>query len=226
MEDYVITSKSYMDDERNLFMDVTLNDHGKIIEKRLSIDDYLRLFEDSIIEKKEEWVEVEKLPEHVIWYKKSVKDAKTFQAVLVYPAQVRPFFYMDQQMMIPFPALCMKVKVREGVRTDTSLFALESDVFDRGAPLFHYPFGNVGVEGKCCFGNISISNLKDIKDAYVIFDAFMMGKTNNDLYFEEKNTKKLSQGELVETIRNLKAYPVELLNRNTSLKWTLGSLMK
>ena len=92
------------------------------------------------------------------------------------------------------------------------IFALDTDEPTSESKLFHYPYGNVRESGSICFGNITLK-VKDIADAPKVFDDFLCGKTNNDLYHTQ-NTRGFSQGELVSYVENLEVYPKELLLKN------------
>jgi len=218
---YEIQSKSYVDALGDLFFDVTFKEEdGTVMEKRLSVEQYVSLFSNNCF-KKETFYVLPKLQREVLACRISSDRMDSFDAVVCFKAQKRPFSYFGQHYLLPFPTLISLISVRKGVRVDTKLFALKTDEPLEETPLMEYPFGNVNSGGGCCFGNIVVENLKGPEDALAVLDAFLCGDTNGDLYHLQ-NTKELKQGELIERLQKEELFPNELLKEEGKL--TVGSL--
>lgn len=207
---YEMSSKSFTDEHGELYFDVSLKkENGTVVEKRLSVSQYIDLFMQNSVEK-ETFVVVPQIPKEVIACRLSNNSESSFDAVVLYPAAHRAFAYYGQHFLLPFPALIAKISVRKGVRTQTSLYALSTDKPTDETPLMRYPFGNVNSRGNCCYGNIEVKDVESVAHATDVLDAFLFGETDND-YYEEQNAQGLKQGELIEMLRNLKKFPAKLL---------------
>ena len=211
-----IVSKTYVDEIGNLFFDVSMKNGDMLIEKRLSVEDYLGLFEEYTTEQ-EEFRELPRLPEEILKARVSNMDESTFNAVVEYPAGKRAFSYMGEHMLLAFPAIISFIKVEKGVRTDTHVFCIKQEDIGKEKPiLYYYPFGNVSSDGSCCYGNISVSGVKDVCAAPSVLDQFLLGETNNDLWGSKfTNSGAKTQGELIEKLRKMEDFPEEWLSKST-----------
>ena len=205
-------ASSVIDKYGRLYFDICFKKGEQITEKRVEPQKLAEILLGSIREEMR-FIEIPQVPSCV---KKAriATDGRpdSFEAVMVYPAQKRGFSFMGNLFFIPFPTLVMKVTYVKGVRKEVVIFALDTDEPTSESKLFHYPYGNVRESGSICFGNITLK-VKDIADAPKVFDDFLCGKTNNDLYHTQ-NTRGFSQGELVSYVENLEVYPKELLLKN------------
>lgn len=204
-----ISSQTFTDELGYLYFDVKVKrTDGSEEEKRLSLEDYLILFQEGT-KKTTDYREVVKLPKEVSWAAQG-ENRDDFKAVVMLPEKVRPVFYMGQIIPdVPFPALCAYVEAKNGERARTRLFAVKELGMD--AELFRYPFGNVSsIDGNCCFGNIHVTGLRDAGDALKILNAFLEGETNGDL-FGGNVAGYLNQADIYEDLRGKKKFPKRLL---------------
>lgn len=204
-----ISSRTFVDEWGMLCFDVEVEEEdGSIMAKRLSVDDYLCLFQESV-QKKKSYVAVPRLPKEVVWAAMT-DEPDTFKAVILLPEASRPVFYCGQIIeSVPFPALCAFVEVEGGRRMNTKLFAIKT--MEKNAELFRYPFGNVSQDGRCCFGNIVVDKLRDAGESLRVTEAFLTGETNNDLWESIGNYS--SQGNLFEDLHGKKRFPKNLLKK-------------
>ena len=207
-----ISSQSFFDEVGAMYFDASIElEDGTVVEKRVTAEEYLDMFTDSV-KRGDDFREVVRLPKEVAWAAQG-EERDTFKAVVTLPAKVRPVFYARQILQVPFPPLAAYVKVEGGVRKDTKFFAADGEGPDAG--LYVYPFGNVyGSGGGCCFGNIVVSGISSAAEATKVTDAFLDGETNGDLWgateaMTEKGIK--TQGDLYEFLKGLKEFPMELL---------------
>lgn len=204
-----ISSQTFIDETRALYFDVKVTtDDGACVEKRISLEEYLDLWQEGT-KKVEEYREVVRLPEEVVWCAQG-ENRDDFKAVIMLPEKVRPVFYVGQIVPnVPFPALCAYVEVRKGERIGTRLYAVKEKGED--AELFRYPYGNVSShDGSCCFGNIQVTGIRDATEAVKVLDAFLEGETNGDL-FNGNVAKFKTQSEAYESLRGKKKFPKGLL---------------
>lgn len=204
-----INATSEVNGAGKLVFRVSVKEGDVLKEKTLNVKDFIKLLDMSLEEG--DFVEIPKLPPEIVSAKQDIANPSSYDVVIVYPAAIRPFAIAGEHMMLPFPALCCTAKVRDGKRRDTRMFSLPCDNPTKDTPVTKYPFGNGGSEeGNCCFGNIVIDDIADIRNACNILDAFIFGRTNGDLY--NGNVKGYtSQGEFVSYLRELDSFPTELL---------------
>lgn len=210
---YSIKAESFVDRFGTLLFNVSYKgENGEVIEKRVGAETFAQLISGNLIVA-EELVEVPKLPD--IFYKTKVSPTKqgSFETLLVFKAQIRGFSYLGEPFFIPFPALLMKLKFVDGVRQIAEIYALDTDHPTNDSKVYCYPFGNVDPQdGHICFGNISM-DITSVEDAPKVFQFFIEGQTNNDLY-DRQNTEGLTQEQLIKKIKDLETYPTYLLKEN------------
>lgn len=218
-----IISKTHFDSLGNLFFDVSVRDGDTVTEKRLGAEEYLALFKNSFRDK-ETFTRIPRLPESVLAAYVSSRNEETFQAVVLFKAQKRPFLFVGQHYLLPFPALIARIVVKDGVRREMQLYALATDEPTEDTPLMNYPFGNVNSTGGCCFGNIVVKDLKDATMAPKVLETFLCGETNNDYWDCWKAKGMKYQGDLVEFLSREETFPANLLVSAGRL--TVGELCK
>lgn len=216
----VLESKTYTDEVGELFFDVSCQDGTRRIEKRLALDEYISLFVRNF-KNDEKYVCFDRasIPRSVVWAKVSSEKPNSFEAVMVFEGKKRPFLYMGRGMVIPYPPFAAKVKVVNGIFQGMRLFALKTaqewcgDLQSLGrTPLAHFPYGNVGGSGDCCFGNISVSGITGLSDAQKPVEQFIAGETNDHLWDPVKCSGRYKcQAELIESIAKCDSFPSEVL---------------
>lgn len=218
-----IISKTHFDSLGNLFFDVSVRDGDTVTEKRLGAEEYLALFKNSL-RNQETFTRIPRLPESVPAAYVSSRGGDTFRAVVLFKAQKRPFLFLNQHYLLPFPALIARIVVIDGVKREMQLYALATDEPTEDTPLMNYPFGNVNSTGSCCFGNIVVKALKDVTMAPKVLETFLCGETNNDYWDCWKAKGMKYQGDLVEFLSEKETFPVNLLVSAGSS--TVGDLCK
>lgn len=217
-----IDASSMVNAAGKLVFRVSVKEGDTLMEKTISAEDFVELLSSST---KEEGtlMPIPKLPAQVVSAKQDVNNASSYDVVIVYPAAKRAFSFVNQHFLLPFPALCCKASVRNGVRKNVKIFSLPTDHPTPDTLLTKYPFGNGGnADGKCCYGNIVVDGLSNIENCCNILDAFLAGKTNGDLY--HNNVKGFtSQGKFVEFLMDKEVFPKDLL---VATGKTFGELLK
>lgn len=219
--DVSIETKSFIDEDGNLFFDVHYQSKNEVIEKRLSVNAFLSLL-DGNLRAEEKFVKIPKLASNVYVAKISCSDISSFDCLSIYKAGKRAFSIAGELLRIPFPTLLMYTRIRKGVRTAVSIFALDTDEPNDDSKIYEYPFANVYADGKVCMGNIVSDQVVSIKDIDNIFEDFICGITNDHLYHMQ-NKLGLTQLELVKYIKKMDVFPVKLLLENGR---TLNSIIK
>ncbi len=145
------------------------------------------------------------LPEHCV--KASINRKGSRIAEFVIPGRKRTFFYYGDQYVIPMPTLHFKFK--SGERNEGYVWV------EREGERFLYPFGNVGVENKICFGQNKLEKIKDFSDFIFWIESFFSSKTNDDYYGQKKvvteDGEELSQRELLYRLQDMETYPEKWL---------------
>lgn len=209
---YEISSKSEIDKFGNLYFLVTFKEDGKILEKRMEPIKFAEILVGSI-KKDVKMIEFPSVIPECIKKARMGSDGNkgTFEAVMVFPAQKRGFSFAEKIFYIPFPALVMKVVYVNGLKKADAVFALDTDEPEANSSLYNYPFGNVYADGHICFGNIKV-DVSCLEEAPRVFEDFICGKTNGDLYYQNVRGKSgKSQGEFVEYLSGLDEFPKEEL---------------
>ena len=216
-----IEAKSFIDEDGNLFFDVSFQSGRERIEKRVGVATFLTLLDDNIREE-EKFVSYPKLSANVYAAKISCSDKSSFDCLCIYKAEKRAFAIAGEFFRIPFPTLLMHTKIRKGSRNEMHIYALDTDEPTEQSLVYEYPFANVFKDGNVCMGNIVSKKVSSIKDVDRIFDDFVCGITNDHLYHMQ-NKMGLTQLELVKYIEKMDTYPKELLLGNGK---TLRALVK
>lgn len=190
--------------------DLTLDD-GETISKTLSFSDYLRLLESNCVPViKNSYQTIGKLP--LGYYNGSLCSNGDFNIIIDYPAAKQPFFYEDLCVEIPFPNLVFFFSCERNQLITKKCFAYKGSL-SNDTPLFNYPFSNVQFDsGSICFGNISLSNIKELSQIDDIIKSFIMGKSNGD-YYTASRTVNVSYSllELVQQLKNKDHFPEHYL---------------
>lgn len=212
---YEISSKSEIDKYGNLFFLVTFKKGETILEKRMEPTKFAEVLLGSVKSDVKMLEVSSSLPECIKKARIGSDGCRgTFEAVMVFPAQKRGFSFADKIFYIPFPALVMKVVYVNGVKKNDCIFALDTDEPGDNSPLYNYPFGNVYNDGRICFGNIKV-NVSCLEEAPRVFEDFICGRTNHDLYNDNRSGKRnMSQGEFVEMLEKLDSFPMDQLVKN------------
>ena len=204
---YSLNATSFIDPRGQLLFDITFRDGDSILEKRIEVEDFM----DMLNSARKDSVSLQEVDIYPPEIRRALKGRDgDFKALMLFPAKMRGISYMGKVFYVPFPTLLMEVSFRNHGRQYANMFALDSDNPTVDSKVYWYPFGNVGDSGSICFGNISVE-INGIKDCPKLFDAFINGATNNDLYDRERNKMEYGQGQLLDELSKLDTYPVEWL---------------
>ena len=210
------TAKSVTDKVGRLFIKVlTTDDNGGSISRTLTLDQFIDVLGKSVKEEREyTLLKKDFFPAEAraTWF----SDYENYSCVWEVPASNRLLILHtalgDKHYHVPFPNLVFKIKVRSGMFTSKTVFAMK----EGSDELFHYPFGNVSEQGSICMGNISSEDMLKVSE---FSDAFFMGITNDDYYGDDGNGKvsiKISQEELLKRLEELDEFPDNWLSLDKS----------
>lgn len=138
-------------------------------------------------------------------------DGTNFEAIIKVPGGKRPFKYLETEYFIPFPDMVFHFVAQKGRVTAT-----ETWFADENGVLYHYPYGNVYVNGAICWGGNLLPSIGCLKDFEKLVTLFYSASTNNDLY-QNVETKiggrkvELTQRELLELVSKEETFPKKLL---------------
>ena len=207
-----IKSRSFTDCLGNVGMvcECTDTETGESVVRRLSMDDYLS-FLGKKVKHVEKFLKIPQLP--VNYYDGSISEDDSFKVLLYQPEKTRPVILSTGHYEVPFPALLFYFQGKRGYASTGKVYSLKGDaVPTASSKLYHYPLGNVNLDGHICFGNITLPKV-DISNADMLVEEFFLGKTNND-YFKpgEKVSVRYSQEKLVELLSKKEVFPERWLN--------------
>ena len=178
--DVSIEAKSFIDEDGNLFFDVSFQDGKELIEKRVSVSTFIALLDGNIREE-EKYVVFPKLASNVYVAKISSSDKSSFDCLCIYKTEKRAFSIAGELLRIPFPALLMHTRIRQGARNELHIYALDTDEPNDRSLVYEYPFANVYKDGSVCMGNIvsrSISSIKSRADSGTASNNFSLSTPN------------------------------------------------
>jgi len=202
-----LKAESLIDRLGNYLMRVTLQDNDEIIEKTLTMDQFIMVLSESLGCKA---IRIGQLPTGYYDGNFDVSNAGSFSVVLRYPGKQRQFIYEENQFFIPFPPLVFYFKYKSGRREQGDVWAVCNDEINEKTLLMQYPYGNVYNDGRICFGSIRGRQLKHMIDIDMVVEDFFLSITSNDAY-RKQNTMDLSQGELLQLIKDKQEFPTDLL---------------
>lgn len=192
----------------SLFRVTVTNEDKTVTEKTISYLDYMKLLGDSGFEDRNSYISIGPLPKGYVNAKLNISNPGTFKVMVFYPGEKRAFCYGNYHYFVPFPPLVFTFDCVNGSIRSHHCYATCTDSLTPDTPLMMYPFGNVSDTGSICMGNIETKQLTAICDIDGVVESFFMSETNND-YYSSKNT--LPQEQLIQKIKDLQLFPVELL---------------
>lgn len=190
------------------------NEDKSVLTKTLSPQSLILLLQNSC-ELKTEYMHIGKLPEGYVDGAIASKDS--FWVLIKVPAKKRLFVHVSGHYQIPYPDLIFFFKVDKGYLKEKKVFTIKDQ------QLYHYPFGNVNMDGNICMGNISFESLQ-INCMNRVIDDFFLGVTNNDYYMPGESVKvKYTQQTLLKKLSVMETFPDRWLVRSIV---SLEKLMK
>lgn len=199
---------------------VTAKDGKEVVERTMTVSDFLKLFGDSLeVKPTFQKIEGDWLPDK--YYDLQFFDTENWGIVFPVKTAKRLLVHTSGQYEVWYPNLVFFLMVRNGAITEKNCFAVKEVVPD--AELYRYPFGNVSSSGSICMGNIDI----DVRKGPMAFlDEFFLGVTNNDYYSSDcAVTQKWSQSKLLENLSKESSFPAKWL-KQLSTKGTVTDLCK
>jgi len=204
-----LTAVSLIDMLGNILIRVSLQEKDEIIEKTITIDQFLMVLSESR-EGISNLSRIGQMPTGYYDGNFDVSDGGNFSVVLRYPGKKRQFIYEGNHFFIPFPPLVFYFKYNFGRRELGYVWAVCNEEINNKTVFMQYPFGNVYTDGSICFGNIKGRKLRNMREIDLVVEDFFLGITSNDSY-RKQNTRGLSQGELIQLIKDKKEFPTDLL---------------
>lgn len=181
-------------------------DEGLETLKTVSLGDFVRLFDKSLVPVIEEEYSTMTLPKGATKVAQASDD--TFRVNVVYEAERRQLVFGKVIYHVPFPRLIFSFDVKKGKAVGKRCFALKPNSNE----LYRYPFGNVSADGSICFGSIDLGAVTGGHCIDRIVDDFFHGVTNNDYYKAgETISPNFSQQQLLEKLKNMDTFPTEWL---------------
>lgn len=201
-------------------------DMGEIQRKNISFRRFIDIINDSVVNI-DNMIQIGPLPNGYYSGEISPEREYSFNCVLIVPEGLRPFYYMDEIFMIPFPVLVFYFMVLDGRMTFSKCYAMKKGSVTEDSILYHYPFGNVYDDGKICWGKNKLPEIKRMKELETLVSLFFGSPTNNDLYNPSSILKcseeyVLTQRGLLEHIKGLEMFPENILHCTGN---KLGSLI-
>lgn len=151
---------------------------GIIIEKTVSLEDYVSIIRNASVEvQKEEYYSLTNLPENV-YSVAATSSEDIFRVTMFVPGTVRGVtFCKDFIYRVPYPNLVMKLCIVKGKMVDSQIFAVKDDTFSPDTELYQYPFGNVSSDGYACWGSID-RTCKRVAEVPELIERFFEAGTN------------------------------------------------
>lgn len=152
-----------------------------------------------------------------------------FSGIIIVPSEPFIVSYMENKYVVPFPSLAFYIKVSHGKVVKTLCRALKSGekkITDK-TKLYYYPFGNVYIDGKICWGGNSLPDIEKPSDLSLIPRLFLSAPTNSDLWTSGANINlgKLEPvlSKVYEALNGKKQFPNAMLKE---CKQNVGQLFQ
>lgn len=200
-------------------MRVSLYEKGKLIEQTvMSLKDYISLLENST--KKDEgaiFLPVNGVPDGFVDGVLSNKEG-TLGAIIYIPPRKHQFILAatgarkEAAYHIPMPGLVYECIANKGSKHTFKCFACKEWNGDE-TELYHYPWGNVGIEGNICMGSVKGKALNDFFDIREYIESSLNGITNADYLPGDfcRLSVSVTQHDFCDQISGQDEFPMELL---------------
>ena len=195
-----------------LFKTITTLQDGNVINKTLSLGDFLKLFRVSIKEESSKYVSVPTPPNY--YYKGGIGGRPDTFWISLYVPPARRQYICDQTkefFNLPFPGLFFVLKVSKGTAQEKYCFAIADDVISDNSVLMNYPYGHVAIGGNICMGSCS-ANVSSFSHADEFVDSFFLGRDAGHYYEPGKLAKpQVPLRQLVGMVDKKGVFPTEWL---------------
>lgn len=149
--------------------------------------------------------------------------------VAVLPAGKQMMRYENTFYDISIPSLVFRFEVFREKIVKTDVYAMKDEAPRDKSRLYRYPFGNVSMAGRVCWGGNKLPDIRDLKGLEEAMMLFIQSPCNSD-YFrgnEYCGHAELSLRELFEKLKDEEAYPDDYLValKEGRKNMTLGDLV-
>lgn len=149
--------------------------------------------------------------------------------VAVLPAGKQMMRYENTFYDVSIPSLVFRFEVFREKIVKTDVYAMKDEAPKDKSRLYRYPFGNVDMTGRVCWGGNKLPDIHDLKGLEEAMMLFVQSPCNSD-YFrgnEYCGHAELSLRELFEKLKDEETYPDDYLVvlKNGSKNMTLGDLV-
>ncbi len=203
--------------------------NGKKKSRIVSIESLLRAMQNSMVIPRVN-IAVGKIP--FGYYDAQVSEEQgKFSAdmVAVLPAGKQMMRYEDTLYDVSVPSLVFRFEVVREKITTTDVYVMRDEKPTDKSRLYRYPFGNVSMQGRVCWGRNTLPAIHDLKGLEEAMMLFIQSPCNTDYYKGEQycGHKELSLRELFEKLKDEEAYPDDYLVGLKTEKgnMTLGDLV-
>lgn len=149
--------------------------------------------------------------------------------VAVLPAGKQMMRYENTLYDVSIPSLVFRFEVLREKIVKTGVYAMKDETPKDKSRLYRYPFGNVDMTGRVCWGGNKLPDIRDLKGLEEAMMLFIQSPCNSD-YFkggEYCGHAELSLRELFEKLKDEDVYPEDYLVvlKNGRKNVTLGDLV-
>jgi len=155
--------------------------HKKEITPRRLAQLFLDSLADSVSRSRAYDYETPVLPRNTVAFKAS-EDMTRFAAALFVEASVRKTVFYSDTYEIPHPDYLFLFKVAKGRVADTWVFAVRTSLIEPDTQLYRFPFGNVYPEGRVCWGQNALPEIKEPLRLEMLPFLFLDSPYNGDMY--------------------------------------------
>lgn len=133
--------------------------------------------------------------------------------ITVLPASRQMIQYEDTMYDVCLPSLVFRFEVDCEMLKSTSVYVMKDETPSNKSKLYRYPFGNVSMEGRICWGGNVLSRIKELKMLESVMMIFIQSPGNSD-YFRGKEYcghKDYTLRQLLEKLKDEETYPGNFL---------------
>lgn len=133
--------------------------------------------------------------------------------ITVLPASRQMIQYEDTMYDVCMPSLVFRFEVDCEMLKSTSVYVMKDETPSNKSKLYRYPFGNVSMEGRICWGCNVLPRIKELKMLESVMMIFIQSPGNSD-YFRGKEYcghKDYTLRQLLEKLKDEETYPGNFL---------------
>ena len=221
MKRKLFEATGYFDSENGVYAEVKTEAQGRLpgFSATMDIDQFCQAVTGATIERKDKEISFSlgEIPPNLWSVKTKLSSSgqiKAMTAVFAIPGQ-KARFNLDTKLetfdgIIPWPKMVFIAEARSGHSSGLYTYCYIDSVLTKDTKLYHYPFGNVYMDGRVCMGGY-YQKVESLMGLYDYVDAFYKMKTNNDLRSTESSKFHCSQKNALEMISKLDTFPNEYL---------------